>query len=271
MSKLQFGLPNGTVCHLTSESMRPVAKHTRWEIFKRGRYVHPGFELRPNDTVVDIGGNIGVFVLWAAAQVPQGRIVSVEPNPASLTCLKLNIERNGLSNVTAVQAAAGSDGGTMELIYQPGWEAIAYNAKISAPWFYTGSAPARLVRWIIAGLTNRQISAEPMHRIIVPQMSLERIIDDHGIQVVNYLKIDCEGSEFEILRNIRGACWSRIERVAIEYHEYGRDRMVAELVTILESNGFKVEASQSLVDMLFRLFGARLGMIWAWKPGAAVE
>jgi hypothetical protein len=31
-------------------------------------YARVGFELRPNDTVVDIGGNIGVFVLWAAPQ-----------------------------------------------------------------------------------------------------------------------------------------------------------------------------------------------------------
>src|ERR1700683_4668955 len=106
-SHAALGLPNGTVCHLTSEAMRPLAKYLRWEIFKRGRYVHPGFELRPSDTVVDIGGNIGVFVLWAAPQVPQGSIVSVEPNPVSLGCLKLNIQRNGLGNVTAMQAAAG--------------------------------------------------------------------------------------------------------------------------------------------------------------------
>ena len=69
--ELNVGLPNGTVCHLTSESMRPLAKYLRWEIFKRGRYARVGFELRPGDTVIDIGGNIGVFVLWAAPQVPQ--------------------------------------------------------------------------------------------------------------------------------------------------------------------------------------------------------
>jgi FkbM family methyltransferase len=267
--KLQVGLPNGTVCHLTSESMRPLAKYLRWEIFKRGRYAHAGFELRPSDTVLDIGGNIGVFVLWAAPQVPHGWIVSVEPNPASLNCLKLNIERNGLGNVTAMQAAAGSDGGTMELIYNPGWEMIAHNAEVSAPWFYRQSGPARLVRWIVAGLTNRQTSVEPAQRISAPLMSLERIMDDQGIEIVNYLKLDCEGSEFEVLRNISGACWSRIERAAIEYHEYGRDRRVAELVTILEGNGFEVEVYQSLVEKLGRPFGASIGEIWAWKPAVA--
>ncbi len=249
--------------------MRPLARYLRWEIFKRRRYARAGFELRPSDTVVDIGGNIGLFVLWAAPQVPQGYIVSVEPNPASIGCLKLNIERNGLGNVTAMQAAAGSDGGTMELIYHPGWEMIAYNAELSAPWFYKQSVPARLVRWIIAGLTNRHTAAEPPQRIVTPLMSLERIMDDHEIEVVNYLKLDCEGSEFEVLRNISGACWSRIERAVIEYHEFGRDRRATELVMILEGNGFEVEVHQSLVEKLGRPFGASIGEIWAWKPGAA--
>ncbi len=265
----RVGLPNGMICHLTSEAMMPFARYLRWEIFKRARYAHTGFELRPSDTVVDIGGNIGVFVLWAAPQVPQGWILSVEPNPASLRCLKLNIERNDLGNVTAMQAAAGSDGGMMELIYHPGWEMITYDAKVSAPWFYKKTAPARLLRWIIAGLTNRQISAEPAQHIIAPLMSLERIMDDQGIPVVNYLKLDCEGSEFEVLRNTSGECWSRIERAAIEYHEFGRDRRVAELVTILERNGFEVEVNQSIAEKLGRLFGVSVGEIWAWKPVVA--
>jgi FkbM family methyltransferase len=252
--ELNVGLPNGTVCHLTSESMRPLAKYLRWEIFKRGRYARVGFELRPSDTVVDIGGNIGVFVLWAAPQVPQGSIVSVEPNPVSLGCLKLNIERNGFNNVRAVQAAAGRDGGTMQLVYHPGWEMIAYNAELSAPWFYKQSVLGRLIRWIVAGLTNQHIAAGPAQRIATPLMSLE-----------------CEGSEFDILRNIRGVCWSRIERAVIEYHEFGRDRRAAELVSILEGHGFEVEVHQSLFEKLGRPFGASIGEIWAWKPALAAS
>jgi hypothetical protein len=112
---------------------------------------------------------------------------------------------------------------------------------------------------------------EPAQRIITPLMSLERIMDDHGIQVVNDLKLDCEGSEFEVLRNISSACWSRIERAAIEHHEFGRDRRIAELAKILEDNGFEVEVNRSLVDKLGRPFGASTGEIWAWKPLVATE
>jgi hypothetical protein len=52
--------------------MRPLAIYLRWEIFERSRYVRKGFELRLSDTVVDIGGNIGSFVLLAAPQVRLG-------------------------------------------------------------------------------------------------------------------------------------------------------------------------------------------------------
>jgi FkbM family methyltransferase len=219
VAELNVGLPNGTVCHLTSESMRPLAKYLRWEIFKRAATLVQVLSCGQATPWSTSAANIGVFVLWAAPQVPQGWIVSVEPNPVSVGCLKLNIERNGFGNVTAMQAAAGSDGGTMELIYHPGWEMIAHDARVSAPWFYKQSAPARLIRWIIAGLTNRQTPTGPARRIIARLMSLESIMDDHGIGVVNYLKLDCEGSEFEVLRNVSCACWSQIERAVIEYHE----------------------------------------------------
>jgi FkbM family methyltransferase len=266
MAELSIALPNGSACYLTAECMRPFAKYLRREIFKRGRYARAGFELRENDTVMDIGGNIGMFVLWAAPQVPRGWIVSVEPNPASIGCLKLNIEQNRLSNVTTIQAAAGSDGGTMELIYHPGFEAMAYDAKVFAPWFYRQTAVARLVRWLFEGSANWKTPTEPARRIIAPLMSLERMMDDHQLPVVNYLKLDCEGSEFEIMRSISSACWSRIERAAIEYHEFGQDRRVVELVTILRDNGFEVDVKQSLFEKLARPFGIRIGEIWAWKP-----
>ena len=175
-----------------------------------------------------------MFVLWAAPQ-PQDGILSVEPDPTSLRCLKLNIERDDLGDVTAMQAAAGSYGGMMELICRPGLEMITYNAKVSAPWFYKKTAPARLLRSIIAGIdqsTDLRGARAAHHRAAdVARTHHGR----SGILVVNDLKLDLRGSEIEVLRNTSGACWSRIERAAIEYDEFGRDRRVAELVTILKT------------------------------------
>jgi hypothetical protein len=68
---LVLGLPNGKACYFTSTAMRTVAKYLRWETFKRGQYSHAGFELQVDDTVIDIGANIGMFALWAEPQIPQ--------------------------------------------------------------------------------------------------------------------------------------------------------------------------------------------------------
>jgi len=86
---LVLGLPNGKACHFTSAAMRTVAKYLRWETFKRGQYSHAGFELQDDDTVVDIGANIGMFVLLAEPQVPRDRLICIEPNPYALECLKI--------------------------------------------------------------------------------------------------------------------------------------------------------------------------------------
>jgi hypothetical protein len=88
-------------------------------------------------------------------------------------------------------------------------------------------------------------------------------MDAHGSGPVNYLKIDCEGSEYEIVRSMDAAHWSRIERVVIEYHDYGRDRKHGELVEVLRQNGFDVEVMRPWPTYIVACLGARIGMIWA--------
>jgi FkbM family methyltransferase len=103
-----------------------------WEIHKLQRYLHPGFNLRATDNVLDVGGNLGIFTLWAAPQVPQGRVVTVEPTPSAHRCLTLNIEKNSLANVTAMRAAVGAnDGGEIDMVTYPGIEALSHVAHIS--------------------------------------------------------------------------------------------------------------------------------------------
>jgi FkbM family methyltransferase len=258
-----LALPNGKICYLTSETMLTLAKYLRWEIFKRGQYLRPGFELRPDDTVIDIGGNIGIFVLWAAPEIFRGRLIAVEPNPTALECLRLNVSRNGLRNVTIVPAAAGGENGTMELVRRRGWDGHVHSTAVDAPWIYTGSRAARLARWLIQPSMTHAEDSPAEQRIVAQQLTLARIMDDCHVGTVNYLKIDCEGSEFEILRNVDASLWARVERVVIEYHDYGSDRKHGELVQIMRMNGFHVDVVHSMLERLFACIGVRVGTIWA--------
>ena len=68
---LVLGLPNGKACYFTSTAMRTVAKYLRWETFKRGQYSHAGFELQVDDTVIDIGANIGMLLCGLNRKSPK--------------------------------------------------------------------------------------------------------------------------------------------------------------------------------------------------------
>jgi FkbM family methyltransferase len=243
MDALQVKLPNGTTCHLISPEMRRVAEFLRWEIHTWQRYLHPGFELRPTDTVLDVGGNLGMFVLWAAPQVPQGRVVTIEPTPRAHACLALNVEKNHLGNVTVLRAAVGRDGGEIDMMTFPGIEALSHGIHIRPP--------------IIARLFAK--SPRWSERVTVPQTTLGRIMDEQQLATVNYLKLDCEGAEFDIMRATGSAHWRRIERIAIEYHESGRDRKRGELMSILRGQGFAVKMQASLIER----YALKSGTIWA--------
>lgn len=261
---LTIGLPNGKICYITSVTMRTIAKYLRWETFKQRQYSRPGFELRATDTVVDIGANIGMFALWAEPQIPGGRLICIEPNPVVLECLRMNISRNSLRNVLVLPVAAGAAEGTMELVCHPGWEALAYSSAVDAPWFFNKSTAGRAIRWLMQRMRRHAPQPAAKQSIPVQQISLARIMDDNAVATVNFLKIDCEGSEYEILRSLDASHWARIERVVIEYHEFGRHSH-RELIEVLQDNGFEVERVRTILTRLFGLAGAPVGMIWATR------
>ena len=68
--------------------------------------------LKPGDKVIDVGANIGDTVLTASVNVgPTGRIWAVEPHPRTFHFLETNLTLNGVTNVEAINSAAGDAGG----------------------------------------------------------------------------------------------------------------------------------------------------------------
>jgi hypothetical protein len=81
---------------------------------------------------------------------------------------------------------------------------------------------------------------------------LTRIIQDVGHEVA-LLKLDCEGSEYDIIQATPREVWQRIREIRMEYHA-GR---VDELLWPLEQSGFRVTLlTRQLVG------GAEMGNLW---------
>ena len=71
---------------------------------------------RPGDCVVDVGANIGYYLLLFQSRVgAAGRVVCVEPEPTNLGELRRCIAANGFSNVELLAAAAGAARGEVVL------------------------------------------------------------------------------------------------------------------------------------------------------------
>jgi FkbM family methyltransferase len=76
--------------------------------------------LKPGQTFVDIGANIGYYTLLAARQVgPGGRVYAFEPDAENFKLLRKNIGINGYANVTLIPSAVSSQTGEAKLYLNP--------------------------------------------------------------------------------------------------------------------------------------------------------
>ena len=72
--------------------------------------------IKPGDTVLDIGANIGYYTLLFARLVgSSGKVFAFEPDPENFALLKRNVEINGYQNVTLVNAAVSRQSGELKL------------------------------------------------------------------------------------------------------------------------------------------------------------
>lgn len=55
--------------------------------------------------------------------------------------------------------------------------------------------------------------------LIVPSVTLNQYIELYNLEKIDYLKIDVEGYEFDILRRLSYDNWLKIDRLFLEYHE----------------------------------------------------
>jgi len=70
--------------------------------------------LRPGDTVIDVGANVGIMSITFARRVGRtGRVVSLEPQRSLFQMLCANAVVNGLTNIEAHWAGAGHGAGQM--------------------------------------------------------------------------------------------------------------------------------------------------------------
>ena len=145
--------------------------------------------IRPGMTAFDVGANIGLYtLLFAKCAGPTGRVHAFEPEPRNFGRLLVNLAINRLENVTANQSAVFARSEPLVLnVYPEAVHALHSLGRASVP---HPTEPGRML--------------EPECRLTVPAASLDDYCAGHGIDRIDYLKIDVEGAELDVLRGSAG-------------------------------------------------------------------
>lgn len=196
------------------------------------------FPRQATGTVLDIGAHNGYFAVYASRHGDAtARVIAYEPVPANAELARQNIARNRLANVTLVQAAVAGASGTLTL---------HLNAK------NTGGHSMFRDR-------VQKESATPAATVAVPSEALTDVFARHVITRCRFMKIDCEGAEFDILLNAPAAILQKVEAICMEFHEFGGHR-VDEIVDCLKPLGFDVDYAYSPSQI-----GIRFGLLTALR------
>jgi FkbM family methyltransferase len=73
----------------------------------------------------------------------------------------------------------------------------------------------------------------------VPTITLERFLIERGIDHVDYLKMDCEGSEWDIVLKAPPSVLARIKHIEMEFHNLGAQTSPRMLEEHLSLAGFQ--------------------------------
>jgi FkbM family methyltransferase len=136
--------------------------------------------LAPGDTFLDIGANLGYYTLLASGLVgSRGRVVAMEPSPSIFELLKQTVSVNGLTNVVAMNVAAGAAKGNASIFRGPedqlGWSSL-------------------LPEWMDG------LSLEGTTDVV----ALDDVVPPEIRRQIRIAKIDVEGFEMEVIAGAHG-------------------------------------------------------------------
>ena len=127
--------------------------------------------VKEGSIVFDIGANVGFYTLLASVLVgPKGRVFAFEPVKRNFFFLKKHLLLNHIVNVSVIKAAVGDSSGTC---------------------FFDESSSSG----------EGHISTKG--RIQVKLVNLDNLISKGEIPFPNYIKIDVEGAEMQVLSGAR--------------------------------------------------------------------
>ena len=239
MQKLKFR-KNNLVLDIRDE----VDKSVLAEIFKFEEYrCSENVIVNAKNPVIDAGAHIGLFSIYVRCLNKTVKIYALEPEQDNIIRLKCNLAENFIKNVEVIKCSLSGKTGVRELFLS----ADSHNHSILRNTYH-----ARLHR------CAKQCSPRFDHRveaggqvarnkIMTKTTDFKNFCEQNCISRVSLLKMDIEGAEFEVIKNLQPTDFAKINAIVFEYHN-SSTRNCKTLQEILRKNGFSVEAFASQFD-----------------------
>ena len=170
-------------------------------------------------TILDIGGNIGLFCLAAKMFFPQAVMHVYEPNPGLMDYLKYNTEPLGIH---CYAEAVGSESGRVSLIVSD-----------------KGS-----------GVTRIKLDQGGA----IPQIAFREAIRRMGGHV-DLLKVDCEGAEWDLFKDAEA--WKGVNFLTMEYHLWPGKPTAEDVKLKVRELGFRIVKMKPLSGWTGMLLASR--------------
>jgi FkbM family methyltransferase len=196
--------------------LKPGEKHNVYVVFNeitsQRTYNNDFICVEKDDLVVDIGFNYGLFSMTSLRYQP-GRIIAFEPNPKLVKTFKGYFKE---SMIELHQKAVSNKNGYAT--------------------FYENLDPG--MSTIFDDINN--VSQGDSYEVEV--INFNDFIISNNIEKIDYLKVDCEGAEYDIFGSMSDDYLkNNIMKVAIEFHHKLSDIKVQDLIGRLKRNDFNIE------------------------------
>ncbi|GAB3551442.1 FkbM family methyltransferase [Spirosoma fluminis] len=236
-------------------------------------YLTHGIQIRPGDTVFDVGANIGIFSLWICRlQQNQVTVYAFEPIPAIANVLRLNAQRFAPDQLHVMPYGLSHSSHTASFTYYPkatvwstAYPDVAYEERSQTKQATLRSlekAP-RWVRFVPTRVWSTLIDYVlnwVMHKtqtVTCTLKTISAVIRERSIARIDLLKIDVEHGELDVLQGIEDAHWPIIQQVVMEVHDIDGKR--AQIEALLTKHGF----SQIITDQQDVLTNTNIYLLYA--------
>jgi FkbM family methyltransferase len=160
-----------------------VTREYDWEFCKSPRII------------IDAGANIGLTSVFYANKYPEAMIIAIEPESSNFQMLKKNTSM--YANITPVQAALWKNDNEISLV----------DPHLGHYGFQTTELP------------KGTLNAEEYSR--VRGVTLDKLMAEFGLDHIDILKVDIEGTEKEVFDN--SSSWiGKVGVIIIEFHDQFR-------------------------------------------------